>query len=89
MEDEIVNKDCYYKKDADNEFKNYSIHGLNIEGIKKYYLIPVNNKYKHMIQLNKDLDKVIENSKTIQMERKKNMIEIMYMMMKDLLICTL
>ena len=71
MEDEIVNKDCYYKKDADNEFKNYSIHGLNIEGIKKYYLIPVNNKYKHMIQLNKDLDKIIENSKTIQIERRK------------------
>ena len=32
-EDEIANKECYYKNEADNEFFNYSIHGLNIEGI--------------------------------------------------------
>jgi len=70
-EDDIVNKDCYYKKEADDAFFNYSVHGLNIEGIKKYYLNPVNTKYIHMMRLNKDISKVIEDSKLIQEERKK------------------
>lgn len=70
-EDDIVNKDCYYKKEADDAFFNYSVHGLNIEGIKKYYLNPVNTKYIHMMKLNKDISKVIEDSKLIQEERKK------------------
>jgi hypothetical protein len=71
MEEDIVNKDCYYKKEADNEFNNYTIHGLNIEGIKKYCLIPINKKYDHMVQLKKDLNKVIENSKILEQERRK------------------
>lgn len=70
-EEEIVNKDCYYKEVPDNEFYNYSIHGLNIEGIKKYYLEPTNYKYHHMVQLKKDLKKVIENSNILQKERQK------------------
>ena len=70
-EDDIVNKDCYYKKEADNAFFNYSVHGLNIEGIKKYCLNPVNSKYIKMMKLNKDIEKVIEDSKLIQEERKK------------------
>lgn len=71
VEEEIVNKDCYYKDAPDNEFFNYSIHGLNIDGIKKYCLMPTNNKYLHMVQLNKDLKKVIETSKILQKERQK------------------
>ena len=73
MEEEydIVNKDCYYKKEADDAFFNYSVHGLNIEGIKKYCLNPVNSKYIKMMKLNKDIEKVIEDSKLIQEERKK------------------
>ena len=70
-EEEIVNKDCYYKEEPYNEFYNYTIHGLNIEGIKRYYLIPVNSKYHHMIRLNKDLKKVIENSQKLSKERQK------------------
>lgn len=70
-EDEIANKECYYKNEADNEFFNYSIHGLNIEGIKQYSLNPINNKYHHMIRLNKDLEKIMENSKLLQKERQK------------------
>ncbi len=71
MEEDIVKDDSYYKKDPDNEFNNYSIHGLNIEGIKKYYLYPINKKYEHMIRLNKDLNRVIEQSKKLEKERKK------------------
>ena len=70
-EDDIVNKDCYYKKEADNAFFNYSVHGLNIEGIKKYCLKPVNTKYIHMMRLNKDISKVMEDSKLLQEERMK------------------
>ena len=70
-EEDIVNKDSYYKEVPDNEFYNYSIHGLNIEGIKKYYLEPTNYKYLHMVQLNKDLKKLMENTKILQKERQK------------------
>ena len=70
-EDDFVNKDCYYKKEADDAFFNYSVHGLNIEGIKKYCLNPVNSKYIQMMKLNRDIAKVIEESKLIQEERKK------------------
>ena len=65
-EEDTVNKDSYYKEVPDNEFYNYSIHGLNIEGIKKYYLEPTNYKYLHMVQLNKDLKKLMENTKILQ-----------------------
>lgn len=71
VEEEIVNKDCYYKNEPDNEFYNYTTHGLNIEGIKKYYLNPNNSKYYHLVQLNKDLKKIIENSKILEKERQK------------------
>ena len=70
-EEEIVNKDSYYKEEPYNEFYNYTIHGLNIEGIKKYCLLPVNSKYHHMIRLNRDLKKIIENSKILEKERQK------------------
>lgn len=70
-EDDFVNKECYYKKEADDAFFNYSVHGLNIEGIKKYCLNPVNSKYNKMMKLNREVVKVIEDSKLIQEERKK------------------
>ena len=70
-EEEIINKECYYKKEPDNAFFNYSVHGLNFEGIKKYYSITANNKFNHMIRLNKDLEKIIEDSKIAQKERQK------------------
>ena len=72
-EEEIVSKDCYYKNEPDNEFYNYTTHGLNIEGIKKYCLNPNNSKYYHLVQLNKDLKKIIENSKILQKERQKKL----------------
>ena len=70
-EEEIVSKDYYYKEKPDDEFYNYSIHGLNIEGIKKYYSIPINIKYHNMIKLNKDLKKIIENSKKFEKDKQK------------------
>jgi hypothetical protein len=71
QEKDIVNKDIYYKKEPDNQFYNYTIHGLNIEGIKRYYTIPVNSKYHHMLRMKKDLERVINDSKSIQKERQK------------------
>jgi len=71
QEEDIINKDIYYKKDPDNQFYNYTVHGLNIEGIKRYYTIPVNSKYHHMLRMKKDLERVINDSKTIQKERQK------------------
>ena len=71
QEEDIVNKDIYYKKDPDNQFFNYTVHGLNIEGIKRYYTIPVNSKYHHMVRMKKDLERVINDSKSIQKERQK------------------
>jgi hypothetical protein len=71
QEEDIVNKDIYYKKEPDNQFYNYTIHGLNIEGIKRYYTIPVNSKYHHMLRMKKDLERVINDSKSIQKERQK------------------
>ena len=71
QEEDIVNKDIYYKKEPDNQFYNYTVHGLNIEGIKRYYTIPVNSKYHHMVRMKKDLERVINNSKSIQKERQK------------------
>lgn len=72
-EDEIIKKDCYYKQEPYNKFHNYSILGLNIKGIKQYFLNPTNSKYQHMIRINKDLEKVIENSKITQKERQKSL----------------
>ena len=69
-EEDIVNKDIYYKKEPDNQFYNYTVHGLNIEGIKRYYTIPVNSKYHHMVRMKKDLERVINVSKNIKKERK-------------------
>ena len=71
QEEDIVNKDIYYKKEPDNQFYNYTVHGLNIEGIKRYYTIPVNSKYHHMVRMKKDLERVINDSKSIQKERQK------------------
>jgi hypothetical protein len=71
QEEDIVNKDIYYKKEPDNQFYNYTVHGLNIEGIKRYYTIPVNSKYHHMLRMKKDLERVINDSKSIQKERQK------------------
>ena len=71
QEEDIVNKDIYYKKEPDNQFFNYTVHGLNIEGIKRYYTIPVNSKYHHMVRMKKDLERVINDSKSIQKERQK------------------
>ena len=68
---EFISRDYYFKNEPDNEFFNYSIHGLNFEGIKKYYTIPTNIKYHHMIKVKKDLKNLIENSKKISEERKK------------------
>ena len=70
-EEEIVNKDCYYKKEPDNSISNYSTHGLNFEGINKYYSIPANYKYRNMIRLKKDLEKIIDDSKIVEKERQK------------------
>lgn len=70
-QEDIVNKDIYYKKEPDNQFYNYTVHGLNIEGIKRYYTIPVNSKYHHMVRIKKDLERVINDSKSIQKERQK------------------
>lgn len=70
-QEDIVNKDIYYKKEPDNQFFNYTVHGLNIEGIKRYYTIPVNSKYHHMVRMKKDLERVINDSKSIQKERQK------------------
>ena len=67
---EFVNRDYYFKKEPDNEFFNYSTHGLNFEGIKKYYSIPTNTKYHHMIRVRNDLEKLIEDSKIKEKERK-------------------
>ena len=58
--EDMINNDKYYEKDSYNIFDNFSIHGLNIDGIKKYYSIPINNKYHHMVRLNKDLDEIIK-----------------------------
>jgi hypothetical protein len=71
QEEDIVDKDIYYKKEPDNQFYNYTVHGLNIEGIKRYYTIPVNSKYHHMVRMKKDLERVINDSKSIQKERQK------------------
>ena len=35
--EEIIKNDKYYEKDSYNVFDTFSIHGLNIEGIKRYY----------------------------------------------------
>ena len=72
QEEDIVNKDIYYKKEPDNQFYNYTVHGLNIEGIKRYYSIPINKKYYHMIKVKKDLDEIISKHLKEKEKRKKN-----------------
>jgi len=72
MEEDIVNNDKYYEKNSYNIFDTFSIHGLNIDGIKRYYSIPVNKKYHHMVKLNKDLDEIISKHLIEKEERKKN-----------------
>ena len=74
MESEnIFNNDKYYEKESYNVFDNYSVHGLNIDGIKKYYSIPVNQKYHHMVKLNKDLDEIIKKHLKEKEKREKEM----------------
>ena len=70
--EDIVKDDKYYEKDSYNKFDTFSVHGLNIEGIKRYYSIPTNEKYHHMIKLNKDLDEIISKHLKEKEERKKN-----------------
>ena len=70
--EDIVNNDKYYQKESYNVFDNFSVHGLNIEGIKKYYSIPTNKKYHHIIKLNKDLDEIISKHLKEKEEKKKN-----------------
>jgi glutamyl/glutaminyl-tRNA synthetase len=70
--EDIVKDDKYYEKDSYNKFDTFSVHGLNIEGIKRYYSIPTNEKYHHMIKLNKDLDEIISKHLIEKEERKKN-----------------
>jgi len=72
MEEDIVNNEKYYEKNSYNIFDTFSIHGLNIDGIKRYYSIPVNKKYHHMVKLNKDLDEIISKHLIEKEERKKN-----------------
>ena len=72
MEADEINKEKYYEKDSYNIFDNFSIHGLNIEGIKRYYSIPVNKRYYHMIKLNKDLDQLFKKYKKEKEIRDKN-----------------
>ena len=70
--EDIVKDDKYYEKDSYNKFDTFSVHGLNIEGIKRYYSIPINKKYHHMVKLNKDLDEIISKHLIEKEERKKN-----------------
>ena len=70
----LINNDKYYEKDSYNVFDSFSIHGLNFEGIKRYYSIPINKKYYHMIKLNKDLDRIISNH-LIEKEKREKLIK--------------
>ena len=70
--EDIVNNDKYYEKNSYNVFDTFSIHGLNIEGIKRYYTNPINKKYHHMIKLNKDLDEIISKHLIEKEKKKKN-----------------
>ena len=72
MESEDINNDRYYEKNSYNIFDTFSIHGLNIEGIKRYYSIPTNKKYHHMIKLNKDLDEIISKHLLEKEKKRKN-----------------
>ena len=72
--EEVINNDKYYEKDSYNVFDSFSIHGLNFEGIKRYYSIPINKKYHHMIKLNKDLDRIISNH-LIEKEKREKLIK--------------
>jgi len=72
--EDVINNDKYYEKDSYNVFDSFSIHGLNFEGIKRYYSIPVNKKYHHMIKLNKDLDRIISNH-LIEKEKREKLIK--------------
>lgn len=64
MEDEN-----YYKKDPDNDFQKHSTYGLNLEGIKKYYLTPDNNYFNHQEKLRAEIQKRLELHE--QMKRHK------------------
>lgn len=75
--DDIINEK-YYEKDSYNIFDNFSIHGLNIEGIKRYCLNPVNKKYYHMVKMNKDLDELFKKDKIEKEKRKKNIKSNIY-----------
>ena len=78
MEADDINNEKYYEKDSYNIFDNFSIHGLNIEGIKRYYLNPVNEKYYHMVKMNKDLDELFKKDKIEKEKRKKNIKSNIY-----------
>ena len=70
--EDIINNDKYYEKDSYNVFDTFSVYGLNIEGIKRYYSIPTNKRYHHMVRLNKDLDEIISKHLKEKEIKKKN-----------------
>ena len=71
MLEEEIKKDCYYKKDPDNEIFNRNSYGLNIEGKKKYLLSPRNDKYLRTLRLNRDLTELMKKTEELQKERQK------------------
>jgi len=70
-EQSYLNEGRYYSKLIYNDFNNFSLHGLNIEGLKKYYLTPDNFKYIHQNQVNEDLKKRFEEHAKLEEEKKK------------------
>lgn len=70
-EDNLYNN-RYYKKSPDNDFIKFSTYGLNIEGIKKY-IVPSNEKYNHMVRMNKDLEIQYEENKKIHQKRQEKL----------------
>lgn len=74
--EEGINNNCYYKNTPDNDFNNRYTYGLNFEGIKRYYTVPENNKYKHLAKLNKDLEIRIEEDRKVYNERQEKLASI-------------
>ena len=70
--EDIINDDKYYEKNSYNVFDTHSIYGLNIEGIKRYYSIPTNKRYHHMVKLKKDLDELFSKYLKQKEIKKKN-----------------
>lgn len=58
----FMDNECYYKNYPDNNYSKHSTYGLNLEGIKKYYLTPDNNFYNHQEKLKKEtLKRIYDN----------------------------